>query len=107
MNRHTPPESFKTAYFQWDDPFLIDDQLDEDERMIRDSAQAFAVDVLAPIVENAYLNEETDPSLFRKMGEAGLLGVTIPEEYGGSGATMWRTVWLPARLNGWIPATAR
>jgi glutaryl-CoA dehydrogenase len=86
MNRHTPPDSFKTAHFQWDDPFLIDDQLEEDERMIRDAAQAFAADVLAPIVESAYLNEETDPSLFRKMGEAGLLGVTIPEEYGGSGA---------------------
>ena len=87
MNRHTPPESVKTAHFRWDDPFLIDDQLEEDERMIRDAAQAFAADVLAPIVENAYLNEETDPSLFRQMGEAGLLGVTIPEEYGGSGAT--------------------
>jgi glutaryl-CoA dehydrogenase len=91
MNRHTPPEllkmeNSKTAHFQWDDPFLIDDQLEEDERMIRDAAKAFAADVLAPIVENAYLNEETDPSLFRKMGDAGLLGVTIPEEYGGSGA---------------------
>jgi glutaryl-CoA dehydrogenase len=86
MNRHISPDMLKTAHFQWDDPFLIDDQLDEDERMIRDSAQAFAADVLAPIVENAYLNEETDPTLFRKMGEAGLLGVTIPEEYGGSGA---------------------
>ena len=91
MNRHTPPESLKTeplktAHFEWDDPFLIDDQLDEEERMIRDAAQGFAADVLAPIVESAYLNEETDPSLFRKMGEAGLLGVTIPEEYGGSGA---------------------
>ncbi len=86
MNRHTPPENIKTAHFQWDDPFLIDDQLEEDERMIRDSAQAFATDVLAPIVESAYLNEETDPTLFRKMGKAGLLGVTIPEEYGGSGA---------------------
>jgi glutaryl-CoA dehydrogenase len=86
MNRHTPPDSLKVSHFQWDDPFLIDDQLEEDERMIRDAAQAFAADVLAPVVENAYLNEETDPGLFRKMGEAGLLGVTIPEEYGGSGA---------------------
>ncbi len=86
MNRHISPETLKTAHFQWDDPFLLEDQLDEDERMIRDAAQAFAADVLAPIVENAYLNEETDPTLFRKMGEAGLLGVTIPEEYGGSGA---------------------
>jgi glutaryl-CoA dehydrogenase len=86
MNRHISPDTLKTAHFQWDDPFLLEDQLEEDERMIRDAAQAFAADVLAPIVENAYLNEETDPALFRKMGKAGLLGVTIPEEYGGSGA---------------------
>lgn len=84
MNR--PLENSKPAQFQWDDPFLIEDQLEEEERMIRDAAQGFATDVLAPIVEDAYLNEETDPALFQKMGAAGLLGVTIPEEYGGSGA---------------------
>jgi glutaryl-CoA dehydrogenase len=86
MNRHTPPENLKMAHFDWADPFMLDDQLDEEERMIRDAAQGFAADVLAPIVENAYLNEETDPALFSKMGAAGLLGVTIPEEYGGAGA---------------------
>ncbi|WP_186441380.1 acyl-CoA dehydrogenase [Aminobacter sp. J44] len=72
--------------FAWDDPFLLNDQLTEDERMIRDTAAAFAADRLAPRVEEAYLEEKTDPAIFREMGEAGLLGVTIPEEYGGVGA---------------------
>jgi glutaryl-CoA dehydrogenase len=74
------------AAFVWDDPFLIEDQLSEDERMIRDAAAAFAADKLAPRVEDAYLNEKTDPAIFREMGEAGLLGITVPEEYGGLGA---------------------
>jgi glutaryl-CoA dehydrogenase len=72
--------------FAWNDPFLLDDQLTEDERMFRDTAAAFAADKLAPRVQEAYLNENTDPAIFREMGEAGLLGVTIPEEYGGVGA---------------------
>jgi glutaryl-CoA dehydrogenase len=75
-----------SAGFQWDDPFVLNDQLTEDERMIRDTAAAFAADKLAPRVEEAYLEEKTDPSIFREMGEAGLLGVTLPEEYGGVGA---------------------
>ncbi len=75
-----------SAAFSWSDPFLIDDQLAEDERMIRDAAAAFAADKLAPRVEAAYLEEKTDPAIFREMGEAGLLGVTVPEEYGGAGA---------------------
>ncbi len=74
------------ASFVWDDPFLLEDQLTDEERMIRDAAAAFAADKLAPRVEHAYMNEETDPAIFREMGEAGLLGVTIPEEYGGVGA---------------------
>ncbi|KFB10926.1 Glutaryl Co-A dehydrogenase [Nitratireductor basaltis] len=73
--------------FVWDDPFLLEEQLTDEERMIRDAARAFAADKLAPRVEKAYLDEETDPSIFREMGEAGLLGVTIPEEYGGVGAS--------------------
>ncbi len=72
--------------FAWDDPFLLDDQLTEDERLIRDSAAAFAAEKLAPRVQEAYLDEKTDPAIFREMGEAGLLGVTVPEEYGGAGA---------------------
>ncbi|WP_421521969.1 acyl-CoA dehydrogenase [Ochrobactrum quorumnocens] len=72
------------AVFNWEDPFLLDEQLTEDERMIRDSAQAFASDILLPRIEKAYLDETTDPDLFRLMGQAGLLGVTLPEEYGAA-----------------------
>jgi glutaryl-CoA dehydrogenase len=72
--------------FDWADPFNLDDQLSDDERMIRDSARAYAQDRLMPRVVDAYMNEETDPAIFREMGELGLLGVTIPEEYGGVGA---------------------
>jgi glutaryl-CoA dehydrogenase len=68
--------------FQWDDPLLIESQLTEDERMIRDSAREFAAKELKPRIEKAYLEEKTEPKLFRLMGEAGLLGVTLPEEYG-------------------------
>ncbi|QDZ03155.1 acyl-CoA dehydrogenase [Nitratireductor mangrovi] len=76
----------KPASFVWNDPFLIEDQLSEDERMMRDAAASFAADRLMPRVQDAYMEEKTDPELFREMGEAGLLGVTIPEEYGGLGA---------------------
>ncbi|SMC60921.1 acyl-CoA dehydrogenase [Primorskyibacter flagellatus] len=72
--------------FVWADPFLLDDQLTEDERMIREAAAAFAADKLAPRVTDAYLNEVADPDIFRDMGAAGLLGITVPEEYGGLGA---------------------
>ncbi|KXF78586.1 acyl-CoA dehydrogenase [Paramesorhizobium deserti] len=75
------------AAFVWSDPFLLEEQLTEDERMIRDSARAFAESELAPRVQEAYLEEKTDPALFRLMGEAGLLGVTLPEEYGTAGAS--------------------
>lgn len=76
----------KGTAFAWEDPFLLDDQLEEDERMIRETAASFAADKLAPRVTDAYLNEQTDPEIFREMGASGLLGVTIPEEYGGVGA---------------------
>jgi glutaryl-CoA dehydrogenase len=72
--------------FSWNDPFLLDDQLSEEERMIRDSAQTFAQAELMPRVQEAYLEEKTDPSLFKLMGQAGLLGVTLPEKYGAAGA---------------------
>ena len=78
--------SHKGESFSWSDPFLLDDQLTEEERMIRDGAAAFAADRLMPRVQNAYLEEVTDPEIFREMGENGLLGVTIPEEFGGIGA---------------------
>ncbi len=71
--------------FAWDDPFRLSDQLSEDERMIADSARAYAQEKLQPRVTAAFQNEETDPEIFREMGEMGLLGTTIPEEYGGLG----------------------
>jgi glutaryl-CoA dehydrogenase len=72
--------------FDWEDPFRMNDQLTEDERMITASARAYAQEKLQTRVTKAYANEETDPSIFREMGEMGLLGVTVPEEYGGLGA---------------------
>ncbi|MGH1368612.1 MAG: acyl-CoA dehydrogenase [Maritimibacter sp.] len=76
-----------SSAFQWADPFLLNDQLSDDERMIKDATSAFAADKLAPRVTDAYLNEHTDPDIFREMGGSGLLGVTVPEQYGGSGAS--------------------
>lgn len=73
--------------FDWADPFFLDDQLSEDERMIRDTAAAYAQDKLAPRIIDAFQHETTDPAIFREMGELGLLGPTIPEEYGGVGAS--------------------
>ena len=72
--------------FDWQDPFLMESQLTEDERMLRDAARKFAQSALQPRVIEAYRNETTDPEIFREMGAAGLLGVTIPEEFGGLGA---------------------
>jgi len=73
------------ASFNWIDPLLLDQQLTIDERMIRDTAEQFAQDKLAPRVLEAFRHEKTDPAIFREMGEVGLLGATIPVEYGGSG----------------------
>ncbi len=75
------------SQFDWSDPFLLEDQLTDDERMIRDSARAYAQQQLAPRVIEAFEREETDPAIFREMGELGLLGPTIPEIYGGVGAS--------------------
>ena len=73
--------------FNWEDAFRLDDQLTEEERMLRDGARAYAQEKLQPRVIAAYRDEATDPSIFREMGEMGLLGVTIPEEYGGLGGS--------------------
>ena len=73
--------------FDWEDPFRLDDQLTEEERMLRDGARAYAQEKLQPRVTKAYREESTDPDIFREMGEMGLLGVTVPEEYGGIGAS--------------------
>ncbi|MGX7926352.1 acyl-CoA dehydrogenase [Tsuneonella sp. HG094] len=72
--------------FDWQDPFNLDAQLSEDERMIRDAAHAFAQSELQPRVIEAFANEIDAPELFPLMGRAGLLGATVPEEYGGAGA---------------------
>jgi len=71
--------------FDWEDPFRLDDQLEEDERMIAQSARQFAQEKLQPRVIKAYAEEAVEPEIFGEMGEMGLLGTTIPEEYGGLG----------------------
>jgi glutaryl-CoA dehydrogenase len=72
--------------FDWADPLRLDDRLTAEERMLRDGARAFAEDRLAPRIRDAWRTEATDPAIFAEMGEAGLLGVTIPEAFGGLGA---------------------
>ena len=75
------------AAFVWSDPFFLEAQLSTEERMVRDAAAAFAADKLAPRVEEDYLTERVDPTIFADFGAAGLLGATLPEEYGGLGAS--------------------
>lgn len=82
-----PKDAPDLTAFDWQDPFRLDGQLSEAERMMRDSARAYAQEKLAPRVIAAYREEKTDPAIFAEMGEMGLLGVTIPEEYGGLGAS--------------------
>ncbi|MFK8034677.1 MAG: acyl-CoA dehydrogenase [Hyphomicrobiales bacterium] len=72
------------AKFQWDDPLLLVDQLNEDERLICETVKSFAAEKLQPRILDAYANEDTDPAIFSEMGEVGLLGATIPEAYGGA-----------------------
>ena len=81
------PKTSSTAPFQWEDPFLLDDQLTDDERMIRDSARAYAQEKLQSRIIEAYLEEKTDRAIFNEMGELGLLGVTLPDTYGCAGAS--------------------
>jgi len=71
--------------FHWDDPLLLDEQLTEEEKMVRDAARDYAQGSLAPRVMDAFRREFTDPAIFKEMGELGLLGATIPAEYGGGG----------------------
>ena len=73
------------ASFQWDDPFLLQQQLSEDERMIEEAASAYCQDKLLPRVTEAFRHEKTDVAIFREMGDLGLIGPTIPTEYGGPG----------------------
>jgi len=76
-------KSHPKAQFKWDDPLLLDSQLTEDERMVRDAAARYATDKLATRVLQAFRKEEADPTIFREMGTFGLLGPTIPAAYGG------------------------
>jgi glutaryl-CoA dehydrogenase len=73
------------AKFAWDDPLLLEEQLTQDERMVRDAAHAYCQDKLAPRVLEAFRHEKTDERIFREMGALGLLGPTIPADYGGPG----------------------
>jgi glutaryl-CoA dehydrogenase len=75
------------ATFQWEDPFLLEDQLTDDERMIRDTARSFAQDKLQPRVKSAFRDERFDVEIMQEMGALGLLGSTLPEAYGGAAAS--------------------
>jgi glutaryl-CoA dehydrogenase len=75
----------RKAEFSWQDPLLLDAQLSDEERMVRDAAAKYAAEKLAPRVLEAFRHEKSDPAIFREMGELGLLGPTIPAEYGGAG----------------------
>jgi glutaryl-CoA dehydrogenase len=79
------PEMKRKAVFQWDDPLLLGEQLTEDERMVREAAAAYCQDKLASRVLEAFRHEKSDPAVFREMGALGLLGPTIPAQYGGAG----------------------
>jgi len=81
-----PKDNPSLSTFDWEDPFRLDDQLSDDERMIRDATRAYAQEKLQTRVIDAYRDEVTDPGIFKEMGEMGLLGITVPERYGGAGA---------------------
>lgn len=83
----SPQSAPALSSFSWEDPFLIENQLLEEEKMIKDSAYSYCQERLAPRVLDAFAKEHTDPEIFREMGSMGLLGTTIPEEYGGLGSS--------------------
>ena len=88
MNAPTPAaKAAAKPVFDWADPFRLEDQLSEEERMIRDAARSYAQERLQPRVIEAWREEKAAPEIFREMGEMGLLGVTIPERHGGVGAS--------------------
>ena len=74
-----------TNTYKWDDPFRLDDQLSEEERLVRDTARNYAQDKLMPRILEANRNEHFDPEIILEMGALGLLGSTLPQEYGGAG----------------------
>jgi glutaryl-CoA dehydrogenase len=82
---NAPMKGKAKAQFVWQDPLLLEDQLNQDERMVREAALDYCQGKLAPRILEAFRHEKTDPSIFREMGQLGMLGPTIPEEYGGPG----------------------
>jgi glutaryl-CoA dehydrogenase len=82
-----PSTSGSQTAFDWADPFLLEEQLSDEEKLIRDTAHAFAQERLLPRVADDYLHEVTDPAIFREYGSLGLLGVTLPTDLGGAGAS--------------------
>src|SRR6267154_219432 len=82
---NAPLKSRPKAQFVWEDPLLLSDQLTQDERMVRDAAHDYCRGKLAPRILEAFRHEKTDAAIFREMGELGMLGPTIPPEYGGPG----------------------
>jgi alkylation response protein AidB-like acyl-CoA dehydrogenase len=77
--------------FQWDDPFLFAEQRSEDERLIAETARAYSQEKLLPRIVEAYMEEKTDRAIFAEMGALGLLGVPIPDAFGGAGSVMARS----------------
>jgi glutaryl-CoA dehydrogenase len=84
MNAPERPPAVARPAFHWDDPLLLEDQLADDERMVRDTARRYAQERLLPRIRDAFRHETCDPAVFREMGALGLLGPTIPAEYGGA-----------------------
>ena len=95
-----------SSRFQWNDPFQLDQQLTQDERMIRDAARSYCQEQLAPRVQEMFRHEKTDLSIFREMGELGLLGPTIPTQYGGAGLN-YVSYGLVAREIEWVDSGYR
>ena len=82
---NAPDRAAVKPTFKWDDPLFLDDQLTEEERMVRETAHAYAQEKLLPRITNAFRHETTDPAVFTEMGALGMLGPTIPHDYGGAG----------------------
>ena len=87
MNKTAETKPQRAPFFDWADPFLLHEQLSHEERLIQETAHSFAEGRLRPRVVEAYAHEKTDRSIFNEMGELGLLGLTLPPEYGGAGVS--------------------
>ena len=87
MNAHDRAVLAEAPAFRWDDPLLLDEELSDEERMIRDTARGYAQERLAPRVLAAYRDEAVEPEIFAEMGSLGLLGVTLPDDYGCASAS--------------------